>query len=313
MLFRPTVEADLDRVIACAVTEPVGWVDADRYRAELARHQYRPEWTWVAEDGDRILARGVWWALGAEAHPRALDCVHVDPSVPDRAAVAAELIRRAHAAFAGAGAVDVPEWHLTLPVGWRDVPAAVAAVDWRRRAATRAGLTEDLERRSYEWTPASGVPEPGTRLTFGAEPDDDVWLSVFRRIVDGTLDTTSRRHVAAYGVDGAARADLEFYRGLPGDRDWWRLARTGDGRLVGFAVPSATPYGASVGYLGVLPEWRGNGYIDEILAEITRFHAARGARRVSATTDVVNVPMAAAFERGGYRTTVVRLILSAPH
>ena len=57
---------------------------------------------------------------------------------------------------------------------------------------------------------------------------------------------------------------------------------------------------------------RGHRYIDDILAEITRFHAAKGAHRITATTDMTNRPMAAAFERAGYRNYEVRLVLSAP-
>jgi RimJ/RimL family protein N-acetyltransferase len=90
------------------------------------------------------------------------------------------------------------------------------------------------------------------------------------------------------------------------------LAHIRDGALAGLAIPSATPYHRNVGYLGVVPQLRGRGYVTDILAAITRFHAADGAERITATTDLGNHPMAAAFERSGYRNTEVRLILSAP-
>ena len=57
---------------------------------------------------------------------------------------------------------------------------------------------------------------------------------------------------------------------------------------------------------------RGHRYIDDILAEITRFHAANGAHRITATPDMTNLPMAAAFERAGYRNYETGLVLSAP-
>jgi RimJ/RimL family protein N-acetyltransferase len=37
-----------------------------------------------------------------------------------------------------------------------------------------------------------------------------------------------------------------------------------------------------------------------------------GAERIVADTDTTNVPMARAFERAGYRTFAIRLVLSAP-
>ncbi|BFV57642.1 hypothetical protein KCMC57_up27460 [Kitasatospora sp. CMC57] len=59
-----------------------------------------------------------------------------------------------------------------------------------------------------------------------------------------------------------------------------------------------------------MPALRGRSYADELLGEITRFHAARGARRIGADTDLGNAPMAACFERAGYRNFGVRLVLT---
>ncbi|WP_228002422.1 hypothetical protein [Nocardia australiensis] len=42
MLFRPTTEADLERVVEVIVEEPVGWIEADRYQDELRQGMYRP-------------------------------------------------------------------------------------------------------------------------------------------------------------------------------------------------------------------------------------------------------------------------------
>ena len=64
-----------------------------------------------------------------------------------------------------------------------------------------------------------------------------------------------------------------------------------------------------VGYLGVVPEHRGRGYVDDLLAEITRSHAERGVQRIVADTDAGNVSMARAFERAGYRNFAIRLVL----
>jgi RimJ/RimL family protein N-acetyltransferase len=139
-----------------------------------------------------------------------------------------------------------------------------------------------------------------------------MFLAAFRRVAQGSLDVTTRRNVAALGADRQARQDMAVYRSLPGERDWWRLAYTPDGRLAGLAIPSRSPDGPTVGYLGVVPELRGRGLVDDLLAEITRFHAESGAQQIRAVTDTTNLPMAAAFERAGYRTTALWLILSAP-
>ncbi|HEY3503428.1 MAG TPA: GNAT family N-acetyltransferase [Actinocatenispora sp.] len=313
MLFRPVAQADLDRALSVPAGEPVWCLPADQYRAELDLHRYRPEWTWVAEDGDRLLARAVWWGQADSTYPLALDCLRTDDRVADRAALAADLLSAAHRAFLRTGAPRPPSYNvMRLPGAWRDAPATAAAVAWRQEAARRAGLTVEVERLQYEWTPDAGVPEPGGRLVFSAEPDDEVFLRALLRVAEGSLDAHTREGTAAHGAEATAREALRFYLDRPGRRDWWRLAYTPNGELAGLAIPSATPYHRNVGYLGVVPELRGRGHVAEILAEITRRHAEDGAEKITATTDLGNRPMAAAFERAGYRNTEVRLILSTP-
>ena len=114
------------------------------------------------------------------------------------------------------------------------------------------------------------------------------------------------------GAHRQARDAMRYYQGMPAPRDWWRLAYTAQGSLVGLAIPSRNADGAVVGYLGVVPEMRGNGYVDDLLAEITHLLAAEGEERIHADTDLANEPMAAAFRRAGYRNFAVRMVLSAP-
>ncbi|HYO19367.1 MAG TPA: GNAT family N-acetyltransferase [Dermatophilaceae bacterium] len=312
MLFRPITPDEVDRAAAYTVEDPVGWIAEERFRTELGQRQYRPEWTWVAEDDGEILARALWWGRRHSQHPIALDCLDVNSSVDDRARVGTELIAAGQRAFRRQGAKDVPQYNISLPNRWRDSPEIAAAVAWRTAAAHRAWLTEEVERLLYEWTPEPRVPERTGRLVFSPEPDDETFLAVFRRIAIGSLDVATQRELAALGPERQAREDLGFYLSCPGKREWWRVAHTPDGELVGMAIPSATAYNPNVGYLGVVPELRGHGYIDELLAEITRFHAGRDAQRITATTDTVNTPMALAFERAGYRNIETRMVFGAP-
>ncbi|MEV0271165.1 GNAT family N-acetyltransferase [Hamadaea sp. NPDC050747] len=314
--FVPGDGEELDRTLALSSSEPVWRLPADRYRAEAAERQYRPEWTWVAEDGDGgLLARALWWGQSDSAHPLALDCLSVADEVPaaERATLAAALLSAGHQSFRDAGAAAPPLYNLLqLPGGWHADAAYATAVAWRREAAQRAGLTVEVERLQFEWTPDAGLPDAPGRLEFRPEPDDEVFLAAMLRVAAGTLDAHTLESEQSQGAESTARESLAFYLDRPGLREWWRLAYTPDGALAGLAIPSATPYHRNVGYLGVVPELRGRGYVTEILAAITRFHAADGAERITATTDLANRPMAAAFERAGYRNTEVRLIFSAP-
>ena len=219
----------------------------------------------------------------------------------------------AHRAFAEAGLDRPPDFHIFLPPDWRDRQDVTAALNWRLEAARRAGLTSMLERLRYEWTPAAGVPEPSGRLRFRPEPDDEVFTGLFCRVLTGTLDATSRSEAAVSGARKQASNDVAFYRDhMSGQRSWWRVAETPDGDLAGFGLPSRNTDVPVVGYLGVVPEHRGDGFAGEILAEITRILVAEArATTIHADTDLQNRPMAVAFEQAGYRPAGRRLVLSA--
>jgi len=86
-------------------------------------------------------------------------------------------------------------------------------------------------------------------------------------------------------------------------RDGRLAARAGWWAPVGFVIPAHNGYNAIIAYLGVVPAHRGHGYIADILAEGTRVLAAQHVLLIKASTDMGNVPMAAAFHRAGWVTT----------
>jgi hypothetical protein len=148
---------------------------ADTYQVKIASREYRPEWTWIAQDGadGTLLAVALWWASPRGSRPAALDGVFVHESVrtADRISLAAGLLSAAHSAYARAGAARPPDYHVILPGDWRDQPGAVTALAWRQEAARRAGLTVSVERLSYEWTPLAGLPEVPGRIPRCCLPD----------------------------------------------------------------------------------------------------------------------------------------------
>jgi hypothetical protein len=89
--------------------------------------------------------------------------------------------------------------------------------------------------------------------------------------------------------EGAVRHFEEELARYESPREWWRIATLPDGEPIGFVIPGTNSYGVIIGYLGVVPSHRGNGYIDEILAEGTRILAAQGAPRIRASPDLANM------------------------
>jgi RimJ/RimL family protein N-acetyltransferase len=318
--FRSIADAsDVERILPFIQKDGACPLTAQRYLENFEDGQYRPGFTWLAEHVNThdVLAVAVWWGAPNGTAPGALDAIYVHESIgtgDEGIAMAAELLEAGHKSFAEhLGLTTPPEYHVFVPGDWRDQPDVVLALDWRRRAVAEAGLGSLLERLRYEWTPASGLIEPIGRLEFRPEPDDEVFVDLFTRVLDGSLDTTSATEAAKLGARAQARQDMEYMRDmLSGDRSWWFVAVDADGQTVGFGIPSHNPTYPIVGYLGVLPEHRGNGHVDPILAEITRVLAVdQEVEIIRADTDLVNRPMAAAFERAGYRNFARRLVFSA--
>lgn len=279
--------------------------------AEIEAGRIRPEWSVLAiDESGALIGRAMWWGRDTTV-PIALDVWDVDALVPGRGSLAKALLNVGHEALSSRG-VAVPLPHtMRLPNDWRDHATVVAEVDLKTRAAAASGLTRVNERLQFRWDADRPLPPDLGSLVF-APADDETFERLFAAAAEGSLDVMTRRELESSSPDELARAEIDYYRACPGERSWWHTAATTDRTVVGVAIPSATPTNRNVGYLAVLPEHRGRGYVDEILAFITRFHAEQGAPRITATTDAANAPMAAAFRRAGYRCTETRIDLEAP-
>ncbi|QSB13497.1 GNAT family N-acetyltransferase [Natronosporangium hydrolyticum] len=283
---------------------------------EVAAGGYRPEWCWVALRGDELVARVAFWAPPDAPLPWSVDLF--DPgNGPDRVEVGAALLRAAYQQLVPADYRTPPQpdggrpdYHLFLPADWRDHPAAYAEATDRIAAAEQAGLTHFVERLNLRWEPTDGLPPRSTRLRFVPIPDDGPLVDALARVSDGALDAYARQDLARLGDPVvAAEYTIADLAEMPGGRGWWRLAYDTEGALVGLVLPTRNPSSATIGYLGVVPEQRGRGYSDDLVAEALHIFAAAGEPVVNDATDVGNAPMAAAFDRVGYRVVGRRIIM----
>lgn len=269
---------------------------------DLAAGRRRPEWMWVALRGDHLLARLGWWGRAGDGTPFLLDIFDIDDSSGDRdrVDVGVRLLEAALAEVVPAG-TRPPEYSRVVPSDWSGGGAARRAVADRMLALERAGARLLVERLRFQWRPGTPVPDPGGRLVFRPVRDTEEILDLMTRVLDGTLDAHSRDDLTRMSASEAAvrhyEAELARYRS---PRGWWRIATLPDGEPVGFVTPARNDYNYIIGYVAVLPGHRGNGYVDEILAEGTRILAAQDVPGIRAATDLGNAPMANAFRRIGY-------------
>ncbi len=281
------------------------------YAGDLDHKRRRPEWMWLALRDDRLVARAAWWGQPGADEPLLMDVLDVDLAAPDRHQVAVDLVRTALAAM---GLTDSPpEYGRYLPAGWHDDPEQTGMVTDRTTVIEQLGGRRLVERLRLQWGPDAAAPADRRRLTFRPPVDRGELLDLLTQVLEGTLDEHSRTELRTKAPRDVAtdQLDDEFpsYRGL---RDWWAICCLPDGEPVGFVIPSRNDYSWIIAYIGVLPEHRGHGYIDDLLDYGTRVLAGAGAPIVKASTDRGNAPMAAAFHRCGYSTTGEEIDYSFP-
>ncbi|MCX4683081.1 GNAT family N-acetyltransferase [Kitasatospora purpeofusca] len=252
------------------------------------RTTFRPEWKRVALRDGEVVARGAWWGGPEDAEPVNINWFDVAEGQEE---AGAELLRSAPWQV---------ELEINLPGDWRGRADVRSAAEARFAAARAAGYELLVERFLYRWTSERGLPERPGRLRFEAEPDDAVFLDALRRIHSATLDAHALRAVAEGGVEQAAQEELDFFHWCPSPREWWQTAHTPDGDLAGIHIPAHNPSGPTIGFIGVLPQHRGQGYAYDLLAECTRTLVQHGAESITAATDRTNHPMAANFTKAGF-------------
>ena len=270
--------------------------------SDLAEGRRRPEWMWVALRGDQLLARAAWWSRPGATAPALLDVLDIDDGNADaaRVDVGVHMLRTAIAATIP-GAAAPPDYIRFVPSGWRESADTSQAVRDRMTIAERTGARLLVERLRLEWHPGTPIHAPTQHLMFRPVEDTEELLVLMTAVLDGTLDGHSRadlRHMSAR--ETAVRQYEDEFAAYSSPRGWWRIATLPEGDPVGFVIPARNDYNPIIAYLAVLPQYRGRGYVDAVLAEGTRVLAAQNVARIRAATDLTNTPMAEAFRRAGY-------------
>jgi Acetyltransferase (GNAT) family len=279
----------------CALTYTLD----DELEDDLVSGRRRPAWMWVALRGEHLVARAAWWGSDDDAGPSLLDILDVAED-PDRIEVGVRLLKGALSEIIPAG-TRPPEYSRFIPPDWREHASTRRGVEDRMAIAGRLGAQLLTERFRFEWRPGTPIAAPTGRIEFRPASDDGELLDLMTLVMDGTLDAHSQQDLALMSArQGAIRHFEEELACYSSPWQWWQIATLPGGEPAGFVIPARNNYHAIIAYLGVLPAHRGNGYINEILAEGTRILAAHNVSRIRASTDLANVPMAEAFTRAGW-------------
>ncbi len=163
----------------------------------------------------------------------------------------------------------------------------------------------------FVWEEPKPLIEVPQRLTF--EPvnsmRNNLLISVVARVMASSMDASHQRKVSEHEPYEAAERFLSsasdgfFYQ-----NDWWQFGINENGDIVGFVLPvifeGCTKEGLEEGTIydiGIVPEYRGLGFANDLLLQGTRTLQDVGVWRVFCDTPVSNVRMISAFKRVGYR------------
>lgn len=289
----------------------------DEFAEDLADGRRRSEWMWLALAGDRPVARLSFWAAKPGDEPLLIDVLDVDDEAADldREAVLEHLLRTAVAGALPPGTVP-PEFLRFVSADWRSDPREHRAVTERMAVVEKTGGSLLVERLRFQWDLQGSPPRPGDRLRFREIRDEQEMRDLMERALQGSLDAHHRNDLRTKTpAEVVAEEFAQEFGRYSTPQSWWRVATGPDGEPVGFVLPARNAKHPIIGYIAVLPEHRGNGYIDDLLAEGTRVLVEEGGvSHVRAATDLGNTPMAAAFGRAGYATIsgVIDMVWDAP-
>jgi RimJ/RimL family protein N-acetyltransferase len=116
-----------------------------------------------------------------------------------------------------------------------------------------------------------------------------------------TLDRTDALVFGRHHPRRWATTFLDHHASAADARSWLYAETTGGvpAGFVGLAQREGDPEVGTIVLIGVLPEQRGHGYVDQLLLAAYRAARARGFGAVQSLVDVDNHPMMAAMRRSG--------------
>lgn len=297
MVIRPLAVGELETFARVAGRIEHAASIQDYIERLLARGHVHHEWFFVLEEGDQIIGTIAYWNLPSVGKPTDFVLLELPWEREDYLTLGAQFVQHALLNMQALGASGKIGHVIDMPPArpqWQYFPEQRAAL------ITRCGFVLQRETLRWECQVGETARAASTRLTF--RPLEDVGEAAFCEAIErgseGTHDRLIRQEREHAGPAQAAKDMFEDMQHLGYAPGWWQLAYNQTGELVGFVMPSANH---TVGYIGVVPEQRGHGYIDDLLACLTATFSAAGASSILADTDVANIPMANAFRRAGWK------------
>ncbi len=167
------------------------------------------------------------------------------------------------------------------------------------------------EKKSFEAKQVRYI-ETAKRLHYKPlqEVGEGEFVDAIEMVTEGTLDREDLSSIISHGSKQAARLYFELLKEIEFNETWWRMAYNTKGEFVGLIVPQKfNENRGAINYIGVVPNQRGKGYVNDLLWEGSRLMMEDGIQSMIADIDVKNHPLEKALELLGFKYKGLELVL----
>lgn len=259
----------------------------------------KPEWCFVAEDAGKFIAR-VFYAVFPD-NPKDLMVFGLYVDNIEAEEIGVRLINESLDKMKGYK-FNTADFHIYSNPGNH--------FDEYRDMMLSSGFKITQEKKSFRWT-GEPLPKESGRLEYKNLRDvgKDAFIEAIKIVTRQTLDGDDKLMVEEIGEELAAEKLFNLLKGIDYNEDWWKLAYI-NGELIGLIISQKfSNKDGAINYIGVVPQKRGQGFVDDLLINGTRILKEYGIEDVMGDIDVNNFPMEQALIRAGYKFRKPELVM----
>ena len=188
-----------------------------------------------------------------------------------------------------------------------DVSSVFEHKEKNMKVYEEAAFTLIQEKMHFIFDNNHRLPILGSRLTFKNlnETGKEAFIKAIEIVSRQTLDRLDKYEIETKGPQKAAKRYFDALERIEMNPERWLLAYDPEsGGFVGLViVQKHDPASGMINYIGVAPEHRGRGYIDDLLAKGTSELLKAGYKSVIGEIDPLNYPVKKALFYMGFKKT----------
>ncbi|MCK9918336.1 hypothetical protein MXD81_55360, partial [Microbacteriaceae bacterium K1510] len=271
-------------LFASVGTELAHQDDVKRYVEKMAAAgSMRLEWCFLVEEDQQPVGRVAFWTLPKLENPLDLVLLELPWESPKLLSLGAALMESVLKQMLTLGAEEVG-YVLDAPPS---APQWQLFTENRMQLLHHNGFTAARETFRFERTTLEQSPGKTSDFQFRTLPQvgEAAFIDAIARVSESTFDQRIREGREQNGSEAEANTMYRDLQQMEYEPDWWQLAYDSSEELVGLVMPAKSPTFATIGYIGVVPEKRGRGYIDVLLHHGTSLLVEAGEKMIRADTD----------------------------